>query len=187
MTEIRIAIDRDHMPLYLIASFLILGLLSPHAAAQSLVPDTSHVITIRGNTHHINLGESVVLHAISNKGHEAFEWSMEENDIATVSARGKVIGLRGGTTLVIAKSTVDGQEGIFLLTVSARQDSVNGQPRTEYQNRGILLFPSDIDSVSDWPRMAIEAGLNTIGGKPNESLRRTDRTFSWMNQFRRIS
>ncbi len=122
-----------------------------------------------GSTHGIGVGQSVQLDATSNKGREQFEWSIEEKQVASISAEGKVSGLKPGTTLIIAKSKTDGQEGIFLLTVAGtrgKNETIEGSPNEPFSNKGILLFPADIDSVPEWPRIAKEAGLNCIGIHP---------------------
>ncbi len=93
---------------------------------------------------------------------------MENKSIGEVNQSGQVKGIKAGISLVIATSKKDNRKGIYMLVVTDPkiiQQNKNSK-KNIYHNKGILLFPADVDSVPEWPRMAKEAGLNTIGLHP---------------------
>ena len=143
---------------FLLINFFLFGKTSHNAS----VPDNFHTIFLKGYKHNVKKNKSFTLKAISNKAHQEFYWSVENESIAKVTQKGKVTALNEGVTLIIAESKRDGEKGIFLLVV---KDKKKRKKRKQYANRGILLFPKDIDSL-DWVKLAHNVGINTIGIHP---------------------
>ncbi len=140
----------------------------------------THHITISSPNNQINIGETINMKAISNKGYTDIIWTSEYPGIASVQ-NGKVTGLEKGKVLITAKAKEDAFEAAYLISIIDSNELRKEPVRTAenfyynnpelnlgklYHNKGILLFPADVDEVPEWPEIAAKSGLNTIGIHP---------------------
>src|SRR5690606_21077164 len=77
--------------------------------------DTHH-ITIESPTNQINVGETIKMKGISNRGYKDFIWTSEYPGIASVE-NGKVTALDTGEVLIIARAKEDSFEAAYLLSI----------------------------------------------------------------------
>lgn len=157
---------------------MVLGWVQAWGQEYKSLAGTHHIV-ISSPINQISVGETITMNAISNKKYTDFVWSSEYPGIASV-VNGKVIGLDKGKVLITAKAKGDSFEAAYLLTITGPEDHESLPLTTEelyynnpqfnrgekYTNKGILLFPADVNEVPNWPSIAAKSGLNTIGIHP---------------------
>ena len=163
----------------LIKTFLFLCLANSCTSQDQGTSEGTHHLVIDSPTNQLKLGDSLLLSAISNKNFTEFDWLSEDPHIVKVD-NGMVTAVGPGDALISVKAKEDPFEAAYLITgMDTASINTHGSlaqsssyhraafnQGTTYQNKGILLFPSDIDGVPEWPRIAAEAGINTIGIHP---------------------
>lgn len=105
-----------------VATGLALIFLILISCSETTAPATISTVTVTATGQTVQVGDSLQLTATSEDSNgriilsEEFSWSSEDEDVATVSADGVVIGEREGRTLIAAEA--DGVSGTFEIEVT---------------------------------------------------------------------